>query len=111
MTAGLPLPLMQRRPTPGALYVLGVAAFAVLLLVLVGAGAVDPVAVVLAGVPLGPLGVVAAAFAMPVFTGTVTLPVAAIVLAAVLAIAAVNVMAVAFVASVASGRPLLRRSR
>jgi len=109
MTAGLTLPLMRRRPTPGALYVLGVAAFAVLLLVLAAAGAVDPVAVVLAGVPLGPLGVVAAALAMPVFTGTVTLPVAGLVLASVLAIAAVNVMAVAIIAAVASGRPILRR--
>ena len=59
--------------------------------------------------PLGPLGVVAAAMALPVFTGTVSLPVAGMVLAAVLAIAVVNVLAAWLVSTFASGRPLRRR--
>lgn len=109
MTAGLSLRLPRRRPTPGALYVLAAAGFAVLLLLLVAARAVDPTALALAGVPLGPLGVAAAAIALPAFTGPVPLPVAGLVLAAVLAIAAVNVLAVTVIAHVASGSPILRR--
>lgn len=110
MTTGLLHPSLRRPlPTPGALYVVGVVLFALLLLVLVGAGLMDPVAVALVGVPLGPLGVVAAAAALPAFTTTPSLAVGALVLAAVLAIAAVNVLAVAIVSAVASGRPVLRR--
>jgi hypothetical protein len=50
----------RRRPTLGALYVVAVGVFAVLLLALVTTGLASPVAVVLVAVPLGPLGIVAA---------------------------------------------------
>ena len=109
MTAGVLLPA-RRRPTPGALYATGIAAFAVLLLVLVSVRLVDPVAVALIGVPLGPIGVVVAAIALPVFTAPLTLPVAMLVIVAALAIAVVNVLVASLIAFVASGRPILRRS-
>jgi hypothetical protein len=109
MTAGLSLPLVRRRPTPGALYTAGVVAFATLVLLLTGAGLMDPVAITLIGVPLGPIGVVVAALAMPAFTGVPSPALAALVVAGTLAVAVVNVLAATLVARLASGAPILRR--
>jgi hypothetical protein len=103
MTAGLLVP-HRRRPTIGALYVGAVAAFAVLMLVLAAAGLVRPLAVAVIAVPLGPIGILAAAFALPALQGPPSLALAAIVLAAVLAIAAVNVLIAATLAWVAARR-------
>ncbi|GAA4735793.1 hypothetical protein GCM10025783_02210 [Amnibacterium soli] len=103
MTAGLLVP-HRRRPTIGALYVGAVAAFAVLMLVLVAAGLVQPLAVAVVAVPLGPIGVLAAAFALPALQGPPSLALGAIVLAAVLAVAAVNVLLAAALARVSARR-------
>lgn len=94
----------RRRPTLGALYVAAVGAFAVLLLALVTSGIAAPLAVVLVAVPLGPLGVVAAALALPLFTTAPSVPLAVLVLAAALAIAVVNVMLAATVSFIAGRR-------
>ncbi|GAA2752560.1 hypothetical protein [Amnibacterium kyonggiense] len=94
----------RRRPTLGALYVAAVGAFAVLLLALVGAGLASPVAVIIVAVPLGPIGVVAAALALPVLGAIPSPPVAVLILAAVLAIAAANVMLAAAASFVAAAR-------
>jgi hypothetical protein len=91
MTHGL-LMTGRRRPTLGALYVAAVGAFAVLLLALVTSGLASPIALVVVAVPLGPLGIVAAALAMPVLATTPSVALAVLVLAVTLAIAAVNVM-------------------
>ncbi|RIX30797.1 hypothetical protein [Amnibacterium setariae] len=107
MTVGLHLPL-RRRPTPGALYVAGTAGFAVLLLALVAARLVDPAAIALVGVPLGPAGVVAAA-ALPLFTAPPTLALSVLVVAGALAIGVVNVLLVTLIGWIAAGRPILRR--
>ncbi|MGN6445119.1 hypothetical protein [Amnibacterium sp.] len=108
MTAGL-LVRSTRRPTPGAIYVAAVAGFAVLLLALAASGLADPAAVALAGVPLGPLGVIAAASALPVLTAPPTPAVAALVIAAVLLIGAVNVLVAALITGVANGGRRRRR--
>jgi len=108
MTAGLPIAL-RRRPTPGALYVGGVAAFALLILVFVAAGGMTPVALALIGVPLGPVGVVVAAMALPAFAAPPSLPVALLVLAAAIAVAAVNVLVATLITRATSGEPILRR--
>jgi hypothetical protein len=108
MTVGLHLPL-RRRPTPGALYVAGTAGFAVLLLALVAARLVDPAAIALIGVPLGPAGVVAAAAALPLFTAPPTLALSVLVVAGALAIGVVNVLLVTLIGWIAAGRPILRR--
>lgn len=103
MTQGL-LVTGRRRPTLGALYVAAVGAFAVLLLALVTSGLASPVAVVLVAVPLGPLGIVAAAIALPVLGTTPSVALAVLVLAGTLAIAVVNVMIGAVIAWFATGR-------
>ena len=107
MTAGLLVPI-RRRPTPGVLYVGGVAVFAVLVLLFTAMHGMTPSAVALIGIPLGPLGVVAAAIALPVFTTVPSLATAAIVLAAAMSIAVVNVLATALITRAVAGEPLLR---
>lgn len=109
MTAGLLIPFARRRPTPGALYVGGVAVFALLVLALTGARAMDPVAVALIGVPLGPLGVIAAAIALPLFAAPPSLPLAALIVAGALAIAVVNVLVATLITRATAGEPVLRR--
>ena len=94
----------RRRPTIGALYVAAVGAFAVLLLALVTTGLASPVAVVLVAVPLGPLGIVAAALSLPVLATTPSVPLAVLILAFALAIAAVNVMLAATASFFATSR-------
>lgn len=94
----------RRRPTLGALYVSAVGAFAVLLLALASGGFVHPVAVAIIAVPLGPIGIVVAALALPLLAGPPSVALAAIVLAAVLAVAVVNVMIAASIAFVATRR-------
>jgi len=108
MTVGLRIP-HRRRPTPGALYVAGTAGFAVLLLALVTARLVDPAAIALIGVPLGPAGVVAAALALPAFAAPPSLALSVLVVAAALAIGVVNVLLVTAIGWIAAGRPVLRR--
>jgi len=103
MTAGLLVP-RRRRPTIGALYVGAVAAFAVLMLVLAAAGLVRPLALAVIAVPLGPIGILVAAFALPALQGPPSLALAATVLAAVLAIGAVNVLVAATLAWLAARR-------
>lgn len=103
MTAGLLLP-HRRRPTVGALYTGAVGAFAVLILALVATGAMRPLGVAVIAVPLGPLGVLAAALAMPVLSEPPSLALSAAVLAAVLVIAAVNVLLAAGLAAVTARR-------
>ena len=103
MTAGLLVP-PRRRPTVGALYVGAVAAFAVLMLALAASGVVRPLAVAVIAVPLGPIGILAAAFALPALTGPPSLALAALVLASALAIAVINVMIAATLAFVAARR-------
>jgi hypothetical protein len=94
----------RRRPTLGALYVVAVGVFAVLLLALVTTGLASPVAVVLVAVPLGPLGIVAAALSLPVLATTPSTAIAVLVLAVALAIAAVNVMLAAGASYLATSR-------
>jgi hypothetical protein len=103
MTQGL-LVTGRRRPTLGALYVAAVGVFAVLLLALSMTGLASPVAVVIVAVPLGPLGLVAAALALPALSTTPSLALAVLVLAGTLAIAAANVMIGAVIAWFATGR-------
>ncbi|MGT2426401.1 hypothetical protein [Amnibacterium kyonggiense] len=100
---------LRRRPTPGALYVAGVAAFAIAALLVVAAGGMTPPALAVIGVPLGPLGVVAAVAALPELTAPPSPAVALLVLASAMAIAVVNVLVAALVSRAATGRPLLRR--
>ena len=87
----------RRRPTLGALYVAAVGAFAVLMLALVTTGLASPLAMVLVAVPLGPIGIVAAAVSLPALTTTPSVAVALLVLAAALAVAAINVVLAATV--------------
>lgn len=103
MAAGLLVPL-RRRPTVGAIYVGAVAGFAVLMLTLAATGVAQPLALAVIAVPLGPLGVLAAAFALPALTGPPSPAIAALVLAAALAIATLNVMIASALASLAAGR-------
>jgi hypothetical protein len=109
MTAGLLIPFARRRPTPGLLYVAGVAVFSLLILALTGAHAMDPVAVALIGVPLGPIGVVAAAVALPAFATAPTVAVALLVLISALVIAVVNVLVATLITMLTTGTPILRR--
>jgi hypothetical protein len=94
----------RRRPTIGALYASAVGLLAVLLLALAETGLVDPIAVAVVAVPLGPIGIVVAALALPVLSGPASPALAGIVLAVVLAVAALNVMIGATIASIASRR-------
>jgi hypothetical protein len=103
MTHG-PLMTGRRRPTLGALYVAAVGVFAVLLLLLVTTGLASPVAVVLVAVPLGPIGIVAGALALPALGSTPSVALAGLLLAGSLAIAAVNVMLGAVIAWFATTR-------
>jgi hypothetical protein len=108
MTTGLFLS-RRRRPTLGALYVAAVGLFAVLLLALTVDGLADPIAIAIVAVPLGPIGIVAAALALPALSGPPSLALAGIFLAAVLAIAAINVLFAAAIAFAADGRIRLAR--
>lgn len=94
----------RRRPTLGALYVAAVGAFAVLILALVTSGLASPLAVVLVAVPLGPIGIVAAALSLPALTTTPSVAVAVLVLAAALAVAAINVVLAATASYFATSR-------
>jgi hypothetical protein len=82
----------RRRPTIGALYVAAVGVLAGLMLLLVTTGLASPIAVGLVAVPLGPIGIVVAALALPVLSTTPSGALAVLILATALAIAAVNVM-------------------
>ncbi|WP_375407018.1 hypothetical protein [uncultured Amnibacterium sp.] len=94
----------RRRPTLGALYVSAVGAFAVLLLALVASGLASPMAVALVAVPLGPLGIAAAALSLPALSTPPSIALAVLVLAVTLAVGAVNVMVAAAIAYAASTR-------
>ncbi|MBW4041943.1 MAG: hypothetical protein HIU86_07415 [Acidobacteria bacterium] len=94
----------RRRPTLGALYVAAVGAFTLLVLALVVSGLASPLAVVLVAVPLGPIGVVAAALSLPALTTPPSAALAVLVLAAALAVATINVMLAATASYVASTR-------
>jgi hypothetical protein len=95
----------RRRPTLGALYVAAVGAFAVLILALVAAGLASPLAVVLVAVPLGPIGIVAAALSLPALTTAPSVALAALVLAAALTVAAINVLLAATASYFATRSP------
>lgn len=121
MRSGLLLP-PQRRPTPGALYVLGVGLLAALLLLLADTGVVHPALIAVIVIPLGPLGLLGAVG----LTGLLDLLVPLVpldawslgpavftapVLAVVLLIAAVNVLIAARVLAASAGRPAPARYR
>lgn len=111
MASGLLLPA-RRRPTPGLLYVGGVAALTVLLLALAAADVIPPALVALVAIPLGPLGLAGVA-ALVAFSLGITvdgsvplLAVDAGVLAAVLVLATANVLVVAATARSIARQPV-----